>query len=111
MIKVSVTKTRNTPVGKLVAMGDQLKIDMTGPLFTDPQPMTPDALQTLITNFSSTQSTFKSVGKLAKPPYTAATLALRNGLVLYAPYIDKIAKGDITTVSYTHLTLPTIYSV
>ena len=103
MIKVSISKTRATPLDKLAAMGSDLKVAMTGPLFTDPQPLTPTELQTLITNFTGTQSTAKSGGKLAKPPYVAATKALKDGLVLFAPYINKIAKGDVVILALTPL--------
>ena len=99
MIKVSVTKTRSTPLGKLAAMGDDLKVAMTGSLFIGPQPMTPAELQTLITNFTSAKATAKSGGNLAKPAYVAATAALKDGLVSWAPYIDKIANGDVTILA------------
>ena len=103
MIKVSVTKIRNTPVGKLAAMGDELKVSITGSIFIDPQPMLPAALQTLITNFTTTKANFKSGGYLVKPPYTEATKALINGLVEYAPYVSGIAKGDVTILALTPL--------
>ena len=94
MITVSITKTRATPLDKLSAMGSELKVAMTGPLFIGPQPMTPTALQTLITNFDSTQSAAKQGGKLARAPYVTATEALKDGLALYAPYISKIASEE-----------------
>ena len=103
MIKVSVTKIRATPLGKLAGMASDLKVAMTGSLFTGTQPFTPTAFQTLITNFTSTKSTAKSGGKLAQPAYVAATAALIDGMVLYAPYIDEIAKGDIVILALTPL--------
>ncbi len=103
MIKVSVAKIKKTPIGKLAAMGDELKVSMTGPLFTDTQPLTPDELQALITDFTKTQAIATSGGDLAKPPYITATASLRAGLVLYAPYVDKVAKGDITILALTPL--------
>lgn len=84
-------------------MGSELKVAMTGPLFIGTQPMTPAALQTLVTNFDGTQSTAKQGGKLAKPPYVAATKALKNGLALYAPYVSKIANGDVDVLALTPL--------
>ena len=103
MIKVSITKTRATGVGKLAGMASDLKVAMTGPLFIGTQPFTPTAFQTLITNFTSTKSAAKSGGKLAQPAYTTATAALKDGIVLYGPYIDSIAKGDIVILALTPL--------
>ena len=103
MITVSITKIRATPLDKLSAMGSELKVAMTGPLFIGPQPMTPTALQTLITNFDSTQSAAKQGGKLARAPYVTATAAFKDGLVLYAPYVSKIANGDVAILALTPL--------
>jgi hypothetical protein len=103
MIKVSVTKIRATGVGKLGAMADNLKVAMTGPLFIGTQPFTPVAFQALITNFTSTKALAKSGGNLAKPAYVTATAALKDGIVLYAPYIDLIAKGDVVILALTPL--------
>ncbi len=103
MITVSKTKIRATPLDKLAAMGSNLKVAMTGSLFTDPQPLTPTALQALITNFTGTQSTASSGGKLARPAYVTATKALKDGLVLYAPYVSKIANGDVVILALTPL--------
>lgn len=103
MIKVSVTKIRRTRLDKLAALGNDLKVAMTGSLFIDTQPMTPLALQTLITNFTYTQSIASSGGKLASPAYVTATAALKDGISLYGPYVDGIAKGDIVILALTPL--------
>ena len=103
MVNVSVTKIRNTGVGKLAGMASDLKVAMTGPLFTGTQPLTPVALQTLITNFTGAKSAAKSGGKLAQPAYITATAALIEGLVLFAHYVSKIANGDILILALTPL--------
>ena len=54
MITVSKTKIKATRLDKLAALGSDLKVAMTGLLFTGTQPLTPTALQTLITNFTPT---------------------------------------------------------
>ncbi len=103
MVTISVTKIRSTPLKNLAQMGMDLKVSMTGELFIGDQPLTPAELQTLISNFTSTKALASSGGKLAKPAYTAATKALKDGIVLFAPYIDEIAKGDIVILALTPL--------
>jgi hypothetical protein len=103
MVQISISLTRRTPLDKLAQMGLDLKVSMTGELFTGVQPLTPTELQTLITNFSNAKSAASSGGKLAKPAYNTATKALKDGLVLYGPYIDGIAKGDVVILALTPL--------
>lgn len=101
MIKISVTKIRRTNLNKLAALGRDLKVAMTGDIFKGKQPLTPEELDTLITNFTTAQSNAESGGKLAIPAYLAATLALKNGIALFGPYVDMIAKGDVVILALT----------
>ena len=103
MITISVTKIRTTPLKSLAKMASDLIAAMRGEIFTDPQPFTEAQLEALLTTFMSTQSLASSGGKLARPPYIAATNSLINALVMYAPYIDKIAKGDVIVLALTPL--------
>ncbi len=103
MITISVTKIRTIPLKSLAKMASDLIAAMRGEIFTDPQPFTEAQLEALLATFMSTQSLASSGGKLARPPYIAATNSLINALVMYAPYIDKIAKGDVIVLALTPL--------
>ena len=74
-------------------------------MFEPPYPTTAAIITTLVTTFISTKAAHKLGGRLAKPAFDNARKGLISEIVLFVPYVNDIAKGNLDILHAS--TLPT----
>lgn len=114
LIIISISLIKKFKVGDIADKALAMSAAIFGlPLvFTGVKPFTAAQILTLVNTYNSAKAAFKVGGKLAKPAYLAARLALLNCILAFAPYVDSIALGDeiIMNLSTLPNTKPTDYA-
>ena len=107
VIKVSITGIKNIFVNNLsIVCTNMQKGIFDHPLiFTGTTPSTKAQVTTIITNFTSAHSEFALGGLGQKKEYEDSKTAIVGCMLDFAPYVDGIAKGDLTTLEMTCLPL------
>ena len=105
IIKISITGIKAIHVNYLSFICGlmQLGIFENPDIFIDTPPNTFDEITQFISKYNSTHSDFTMGGINQKHDYEMARTAILDCMLNFAPYIDKIAKGDTTILSLTSL--------
>lgn len=107
VIKISIKKIKRINASKLgdAALKMVMSISGSKQVFKGVQPFTPDEIKTLITAYSEAKVYYKLNGLMGKMAYINAFNALIDAMVAFAPYVNRIAKGDKRILAAS--TLPT----
>lgn len=96
ILMISILLIKKFKVGEIADKALAMSAAIFGlPLvFTGVKPFTEAQILTLVNTYNSAKAAFKVGGKLAKPAYLAAKLALLNCILAFVPYVNDIALGD-----------------